>query len=327
MKAKKIYEILETELNTNELLIDAAYSGSLENIKKALKNGANINYEKPDGKISKMGDALSVTLRRFHYNIANFLLENGARINVALDDAIMMENEETIKFLIDKGVNFNYEKASVMRTIARAACIGFDISKNSYSKIAKMLIDAGVDVHAENDIGLQIACNSDDYELIKTLLEAGADVHANDEKSLQNATESYNDNIVDLLIKYGAGQKPHYMNILKGISREESHKKFKDKFVVEYNIIRKQMKSYEFHTLLQSKTLFENEKFKIQFIEPDINTDFEYQFFIINKKSKKVDIEKSPQYSLNNNKLMMKYDDGIYNINLITGKTEWIEFK
>ena len=51
-------------------------------------------------------------------------------------------------------------------------------SRNGYIEIVKLLLEAGADVHEEEDFPLRTACSNDQSEIVQVLLEAGADINA-----------------------------------------------------------------------------------------------------------------------------------------------------
>ena len=63
----------------------------------------------------------------------------------------------------------------------------------------KLLIDAGADVHAENDFALREASYCGRTQVVKLLLDAGADVHANKDLALCLASNNGHTEIVKIL--------------------------------------------------------------------------------------------------------------------------------
>ncbi|XP_035682096.1 ankyrin-1-like [Branchiostoma floridae] len=64
----------------NELLLYAAENDSLQGVKAALKNGADIDFEPPDSEISYTGTALFIASMRGHLDIVRLLLRKGASL-------------------------------------------------------------------------------------------------------------------------------------------------------------------------------------------------------------------------------------------------------
>lgn len=66
------------------------------------------------------------------------------------------------------------------------------------------MLDAGADVHAQEDWALQWAAERGDEKIVKLLLSAGADVHAWDDGPLRAACWHDRPEVVKLLLAAGA---------------------------------------------------------------------------------------------------------------------------
>lgn len=51
-------------------------------------------------------------------------------------------------------------------------------ARTGQTDVVQVLLDAGVDVHAQDDLALRMAALSGQTEMVRLLLEHGADVHA-----------------------------------------------------------------------------------------------------------------------------------------------------
>lgn len=69
--------------------------------------------------------------------------------------------------------------------------------------LIKQLLEAGADVHAENDYALRLASENGYTEVVELLLEAGADVHAQNDYALRWASTNGHTEIIRLLVNYG----------------------------------------------------------------------------------------------------------------------------
>ena len=76
------------------------------------------------------------------------------------------------------------------------------VSIYGYANTVKKLLDAGADVHTDNDIALRLASRYGHLEVVKILLDAGADVHAKDNEALRWAKYKGHTEIVKLLKQY-----------------------------------------------------------------------------------------------------------------------------
>ena len=105
--------------------------------------------------------------------------------------AVINKKEAFIKFLIEK------EHAQCGYAFRRAV-------ENGYSHIIPYLVEAGADIHSNDDLALRSAVRSDNLKIVQYLIENGADVHAQYEDSLQISAERGNLEIMKLLIASGA---------------------------------------------------------------------------------------------------------------------------
>ena len=112
-------------------------------------------------------------------------LKNGANVNAASDNdttalmhaAIFNQNPEVIKTLIDEGADVNAKSKSGSTALMQVALF------NQNPEVIKILINAGTDVNAKSKSGstaLMFAASSQkNPDAVKALLKAGADANAN----------------------------------------------------------------------------------------------------------------------------------------------------
>lgn len=112
-------------------------------------------------------------------------LKNGANVNAASDEdttalmhaAIFNQNPEVIETLIDKGANVNAKNKDGSTALTKAAF-------NPNPEVIKTLIDEGADVNAKSKSGstaLMFAASSQkNPDAVKALLKAGADANVID---------------------------------------------------------------------------------------------------------------------------------------------------
>ena len=93
----------------NKQLLRAAYFGQLDNVKKAIDGGADVNGADDDGKT-----ALIWTSMYGMMSVSEFLNSKGADVNArcnngrsALLEAAFKHQTSTVKFLVSKGANVN----------------------------------------------------------------------------------------------------------------------------------------------------------------------------------------------------------------------------
>ena len=77
-------------------------------------------------------------------------------------------------------------------------------SRVGHTKVVKLLLNAGANVHAWNDTALRLASHYGHTEIVKILLNAGADVHARDDYALRLASEKGRTEVIKVLKEHGA---------------------------------------------------------------------------------------------------------------------------
>jgi ankyrin repeat protein len=127
---------------------------------------------------------------------AKLALEKGADVNIRstsgytpLDFACICGHFDVVKLLFDKGARV--QSYTVIRTLIRA-------SQHGYLEIVKLLVENGVDVHAEDDGALYRART---LEVAKYLLEHGANARADNHRALREASIF---DFVKLFVEHGA---------------------------------------------------------------------------------------------------------------------------
>ena len=156
-------------------------TATLEDVKKELKNGANVNAASDEDTTALMHAAI------FNQNpeVIETLIDKGANVNAknkdgstALTKAAFNPNSEVIKTLIDEGADINAKNKDGYTALMFAA------SFNQNPEVIKILINAGTDVNAKSKSGstaLMFAASSQkNPDAVKALLKAGADANVID---------------------------------------------------------------------------------------------------------------------------------------------------
>ena len=156
-------------------------TATLEDVKKELKNGANVNAASDEDTTALMHAAI------FNQNpeVIETLIDKGANVNAknkdgstALTKAAFNPNPEVIKTLIDEGADVNAKSKSGGTALMSAAIF------NQNPEVIKILINAGTDVNAKSKSGstaLMFAASSQkNPDAVKALLKAGADANVID---------------------------------------------------------------------------------------------------------------------------------------------------
>jgi ankyrin repeat protein len=112
----------------------------------------------------------------------------------ALVSAAIYGNTETVRLLLDRGVDIHAGNDLALR---RAADSG-------HTETARLLLDRGADIHARNDCAFRWAVDKDHTQTVLLLLDRGADIHAIGDHALRLAANRGNTEMVQLLLDRGA---------------------------------------------------------------------------------------------------------------------------
>jgi ankyrin repeat protein len=157
---------------------DAVRSGNLEKVKKLLKSN-NEWLNNPD---QNQKTPLHLALESGHIDIASYLIERGADINLKdndkaspLHNAAYLGNLEIVDLLLKKGATSLNEGNFRGQTPLHFAC------ERGHPEVVTRLLDAGADIEAKDMIGrtpLMVTARSRNMEIAKDLIKRGADINA-----------------------------------------------------------------------------------------------------------------------------------------------------
>jgi len=169
-------------------LLCASQDGHLEVVKLLINGGADINIKSNSGYT-----ALMLAFDRSHTKTVKLLLDNSA--GNTLGDAVMLNNFNKVSSLIKGGANINANNGMAL-VVA---------SQKGYTKIAKLLIDSGVNVNTKNS-ALKVASLWGNTEIVKLLIDNGVDVNSktNYGEALRFAAQNGHTDIVKMLLVAGA---------------------------------------------------------------------------------------------------------------------------
>ncbi len=198
------------------LLHEAVIYNNIEAVEMLFKHGCN------DAEVNGQGDTpIMHAHRNRNDEIFNFLLEKGSLEAISTRDrngfslltsAIMSNNVELVKTLLDKGVRLDLNSEL-------DGCVFMEAIQEGKDEIVKELIERGLDVNQKNEKGESLllrACSYDYWEadVVKKLIEYGADVDElcvvtdyNQKRSrtpLMVACEKGRVDIINTLIEAGA---------------------------------------------------------------------------------------------------------------------------
>jgi ankyrin repeat protein len=183
-------------------LYRAVHAGDLDQIKRHLYWGTDVNQPDPDGDYP-----LHVAARRGRVVIAQTLLDHGADANVrdlagstALEVALTHGKTQVAQVLVKEGATDDPQQ------------LLFELAREGISDrdSLKFLIGRGAAVNAKDEHGdtpLHIAVRNDRLQLTKRLLDQGADVNLPDAEGhtpLEIAQTNENRDITRELERFGA---------------------------------------------------------------------------------------------------------------------------
>jgi len=169
IKNKKLSPVEQRKLN--ESLMDAALYGLIEDVRKAIENGADV-----DARDEIDNTALVWAASNNNVAIVDLLLKNGANVNARnsigwtpLISASNNGNTETVKLLVEYKVDTNARDGGGL-TALMSSCL------KDHTEIVKILLEANTEPNAEDADGrtaLFYALESDPTEIVKQQLERG----------------------------------------------------------------------------------------------------------------------------------------------------------
>jgi len=173
---------IKAQVQTQQELCDAAYSGDLEKVKATIGKGATVDDT------CTYGTPVHSAIAGGHKDVADYLITKGADINskggrefgpTPLYNAIAMGNLEMAKYLVGKGADVNLVTLGGDRALHRAAQDG------NYAMVV-LLVENGADVGAKGSMGTPLhkavammgQTTPDKLRIAELLVAKGADVNA-----------------------------------------------------------------------------------------------------------------------------------------------------
>jgi ankyrin repeat protein len=223
-----------------ERFIDAAMMGEVENVRRAIAQGINVNLIG-----SNAQTALMYAANYGHMSILHLLLDAGADPNILSDGdeglgdgmtALMHvavsffagNREQVIELLVSRGADINLQgkggKTALMWGLQYTASVqtlinaGADLnlrddngntalmlaSLSRYHKTVEMLKQAGASEDGMSAIALSEAVDNGDVKTVNDLIASGVNVNHNAGAALMRAISKGDAEIVDLLLQAGA---------------------------------------------------------------------------------------------------------------------------
>lgn len=183
-----IFQSIYVFADPNNDLLEAVKNQDIQEVKKALLNGANANVCYDNYFKSSV---LFHSLANCDFEIAKLLISKGADVNVVRKNeySILMDVlydgyekkdsciEESVSYLLKNGVNVNYGNDKDQNALTLAVVSG-------NLKIVKMLYDNGLvmsPVNKKKAQVMQYAVLGGNCDVVKFILEKGFDINAKDD--------------------------------------------------------------------------------------------------------------------------------------------------
>jgi ankyrin repeat protein len=191
--------------NDRAPLLQAAWTGDFEGVKKLVEEGADVNFLQRGE-----GTALVLAIRHEEFKIARFLLEKGADPNLGTTGdghplwiAARKGNIELVRLLVNHGADVNTKFPGDGSALIQASQMGNMV-------MVKALVDLKADVNmaVKGDGNPLIQAAKGGYpQIVEYLVGLGADINREvpgDETPLINASEQGHLDIVTFLVEKGA---------------------------------------------------------------------------------------------------------------------------
>ena len=158
---------------TEKAMINAAYRGSISEVKLHLEAGVNVNAQNEGG-----DSALHGAARRGHNELALFLIQKGADLYATdqfgippFHPLVRKCSKEVLELCISKGVNVNYRESNY--SSATALCYAVQNMTDDAKEIVELLISKGADVNAKHNGGNDTPLDNANPEVADLLRKHG----------------------------------------------------------------------------------------------------------------------------------------------------------
>lgn len=207
--------------NDFDAMMMACAAGHLEVARLFLDHGVDVNKRyAPGSSLGRVGNQtlLGFAANRGHLDVCRLLVSRGADMEIVADSgytALMWAlvngaSQEAAELLLDLGANPDPKSAPIPAYAGALSSPLIMAARNRLTRVARQLIDAGVDLDALDSSGwtaLKYASQFGQDEVAKALIEAGADLNLPDEEGwtpLIGAASRAAWSTMDLLIDAGA---------------------------------------------------------------------------------------------------------------------------
>ncbi len=187
-------------VNLNNLLLNASCEGSVEEVKKLLNEGADINVKNEFGTTP-----LELAVVSNNYDVAKLFLELGQNPNGEyLTTASANGYVKLVKLLLDFGANPDYSTCGENTAL---------MSATAYPEIVKILIDHKANINARDNYNrtvLMWASIHGSPEVVELLCRLGVDIKQKDKEgntALSEAQRKGRSEVIKILQKCSSDKK------------------------------------------------------------------------------------------------------------------------
>ena len=195
--------VMVSNFRTNRMIM-AVENGDLEEVKVRVAMGERVNVK---DKGYGGNSPLHVAVEHGNYEIAEFLLNSGAKINsknTEKQTPLMMLDDDATPELVNLLLRHSAKINLVDKQGDTALMIASEYAK---PEVLQILISAGANVNAVNKQGrtaLMLAADNGDLENVKFLLGAGANAQTVDKEGETALSATSNEEVKQMLLAYGA---------------------------------------------------------------------------------------------------------------------------
>jgi ankyrin repeat protein len=139
----------KTHESANKLLLAAALHGNVQDIKKAMLRGADVNCKDING-----NTPLNMVAKLSYYHLVKYFVEKGAEVNTANNEKITplhygveYNNVKIVTLLLEKGANIDARDSIYETPLHWAGWTG-------NIEVARLLLKYGADPYTENNSGV-----------------------------------------------------------------------------------------------------------------------------------------------------------------------------
>lgn len=153
------------------------------------------SFQLPNSYTRVDASLLAVAVAYKRFQIVNYFLSRGAYVDAYSFSLSGMVGDVSIaRVLLEHGANIHANDDAAL----------FLAAENGHDEMVRFLVEQGANIHAKNDRALCWSAKNGHETIVEYLLDKGANVHANDDFALVLSAEEGNAQIIKLLIQRGA---------------------------------------------------------------------------------------------------------------------------